>query len=262
VHPTDTSRAPAASPTFTGTVTEPDGTTNTTSGYTFAHALTLPSGSVATTQAAGDNSTKVATDQFVASEVAPNSTAVPWLTVGHVANTNGAPFAGSANKASFYGIILNAPKTTSALHYFVGTTADNTSNTYDFGIYTGTSGGTCTLVAHTGSTAGTTNQTCPTDSYTTSMAPTASTWYTINWAGGAVTLAPGRYYLAVTSSATSGTFTTAVDSAELTFAGSVGNVALANGATGGNLGTPGTTNQTCPTDSYTTSSTFPAWAVN
>ncbi len=47
-----TGAAPLASPTFTGTVTAPDGTTNTSSGYTFAHALTLPSGSVATTQTA------------------------------------------------------------------------------------------------------------------------------------------------------------------------------------------------------------------
>jgi len=63
-----TGAAPLASPTFTGTVTEPDGTTNTSSGYTFGHALTLPSGSVGTTQAAGDNSTKVATTAYVRGE--------------------------------------------------------------------------------------------------------------------------------------------------------------------------------------------------
>jgi hypothetical protein len=62
------SYAPLASPTFTGTVTEPDGTTNTSSGYTFAHALTLPTGSVATTATAGDNSTKVATTAYVRGE--------------------------------------------------------------------------------------------------------------------------------------------------------------------------------------------------
>ena len=63
-----TGAAPTASPTFTGTVTEPDGTTNTSSGYSFAHSLTLPSGSAATTPAAGDNSTKVATTAYVRSE--------------------------------------------------------------------------------------------------------------------------------------------------------------------------------------------------
>ena len=60
-----TGAAPLASPTFTGTVTEPDGSTNTSSGYFFAHALTLPNGSTATTQTSTDNSTKVATDAFV-----------------------------------------------------------------------------------------------------------------------------------------------------------------------------------------------------
>jgi hypothetical protein len=64
----DGSIASSASPTLTGTVTEPDGTTNTPSGYTFAHALTLPSGSVATTQSVGDNSTKVATTAYVRGE--------------------------------------------------------------------------------------------------------------------------------------------------------------------------------------------------
>jgi hypothetical protein len=63
-----TGAAPLASPTFTGTETEPDGTTNTSSGYTFGHALTLPSGSVGTTAAAGDNSTKVATTAYVRGE--------------------------------------------------------------------------------------------------------------------------------------------------------------------------------------------------
>lgn len=63
-----TGAAPAASPTFTGTATLPDGTTNTSSGFSFGHALTLPSGSVAATQSAGDNSTKVATTAYVKSE--------------------------------------------------------------------------------------------------------------------------------------------------------------------------------------------------
>jgi hypothetical protein len=62
--------APSGSLTIpsTGTATLPDGTTNTSSGYTFAHALTLPNGSVATTQSAGDNSTKVATTAYVRGE--------------------------------------------------------------------------------------------------------------------------------------------------------------------------------------------------
>jgi hypothetical protein len=63
-----TGAAAAASPTITGTATLPDGTTNTSSGFTFAHALTLPSGSLAATATTGDNSTKVATTAYVRGE--------------------------------------------------------------------------------------------------------------------------------------------------------------------------------------------------
>jgi hypothetical protein len=66
--------APLASPTFTGTVTLPDGTTDSASGISLATALALPSGSTATTPSAADNSTKVATTAYVKNQ-------------GYVANT-------------------------------------------------------------------------------------------------------------------------------------------------------------------------------
>lgn len=173
----------------------------------------------------------------------PNNTADPWLTLSSMgAAAGGQPFSGSANKASFYGIVLMFPKTTTSVTYFVGTNADNTANTYDFGLYSGTSGGTCTLVTHIGSTAG------------TLVAPTASTWTTRNWAT-PVTLQPGRYYIAVTSSATASTFNMGANGSQLTFAGSVGNVSV---TAGGTLDA----SRTCPTDSYTTSASFPGWSVN
>jgi hypothetical protein len=50
IHPTDTTRAPLASPTFTGTPT-------------------LPTGTIAVTQTAGDNTTAVATTAFVTAAV-------------------------------------------------------------------------------------------------------------------------------------------------------------------------------------------------
>src|SRR5262249_14329066 len=143
------------------------------------------------TAAANTNTTQAASTAFVIGQMLPNNTANPWLTVQHAGSTSGNPLSSTSGKASFYGILLATAKTTSQVTYFVGT-ADNTSNTYDIGIYSGTSGGTCTLVAHTGSTAG------------TSFAPTASTWMTKSWSGGSATLAPGRYYLAITSSATTG----------------------------------------------------------
>jgi hypothetical protein len=57
--------APVNSPTFTGTVTLPDGSTDNTSGIALAHALTLPGGSTAITPANSDNSVNVATTAFV-----------------------------------------------------------------------------------------------------------------------------------------------------------------------------------------------------
>lgn len=69
VHPTDTTRAPLASPTFTGTVTIPAGAS--ISGFaplaspTFTGTPSLPTGTTAVTQTAGNNTTAVATTAFV-----------------------------------------------------------------------------------------------------------------------------------------------------------------------------------------------------
>jgi hypothetical protein len=233
-----------ASPTFTGTMTAPDGTTNTSTGYTFAHALTLPSGSVASTQAATDSSTKIATDAFAHGMVPPDSTASVWITVPH-SSSAGTVFSSSANKAAFFGVILNFQKTTSQASYWVNT-ADTTATTYDLGIYSGSSAGTCTLQAHTGSIAGSTAMT--------------SGAHTVSWTGGSVTLQPGRYYLALTASATASTAVLFGDSAGVTFAGgtgasSVGNVSVTSGGT-----LPATA--TCPTDSVQVTALIPAWMVN
>jgi hypothetical protein len=175
---------------------------------------------------------------------APNNTSDPWMTVAHL-STSATVFSSSANKAALFGVILQAPKTTTQVTYDVGT-ADNTAATYDLGIYSGTSGGTCTLVAHTGPIAG-----------STAMNPTG--WHTVNWTGGSVTLNPGRYYLAITSSSTSATAILAGDSAGFTFAGgagagSVGNASVTSGGT-----LPATVS--CPTDSYGLA-VIPGFAVN
>jgi hypothetical protein len=174
--------------------------------------------------------------------VPPNSTAIPWLTFSHGgSNIN---FSTAANKAIFTGAILDFAKTTTQVSYNVST-VDNTANTYDLGVYSGTSGGTCTLQAHVGSTAGTT------------FASTTG-WKTTNWAGGAVTLQPGRYYLAYTTSCTSSCATLVGDSVGFSFAGSSGGASSnASVTTGGTL--PGTA--TCPPDSYATTSA-PNWAIN
>jgi len=63
--PAATGAAPQASPTFTGIVTLPDGTTDSAGGLALGSAVTLPNGSVATTAATADSSTKVATTAYV-----------------------------------------------------------------------------------------------------------------------------------------------------------------------------------------------------
>jgi hypothetical protein len=77
IHPTDTTRAPLASPTFTGTVTIPAGAS--ISGFaplaspTFTGTPSLPTGTTAVTQTTGNNTTAVATTAFVAAAIPSNS---------------------------------------------------------------------------------------------------------------------------------------------------------------------------------------------
>ncbi len=173
-----------------------------------------------------------------------NSTAAPWMTVQHMSNAT--VFSSSANKAALFGVVLQYSKTTSQVTYFVGTAdTTNTSANYDIGIYSGTSGGTCTLQVHTGAIAASTSMTAG--------------WHTVNWSGGMVTLNPGRYYLAITSAATSNTAVLHGDNAGLTFAGggSVGTVGNVSVTAGGTLDST----RTCPTDSPS-EAVIPGFLVN
>jgi hypothetical protein len=82
VHATDTTRAPLASPTFTGTVTIPAGAS--ISGFaplaspTFTGTPSLPTGTIAVTQTAGDNTTAVATTAFVTAAI-PSNNVKAWV---------------------------------------------------------------------------------------------------------------------------------------------------------------------------------------
>jgi hypothetical protein len=143
--------APLASPALTGTPTSP-------------------------TPSAGDNSTKIATTAFVTSTCL-------WTTYPTASGT-GNTLSGTANKATLWKVWLPAPCSTSAVTYDIGT-ADNTSNTYDLGLFSAAGA----LVVHTGSTAGTTFA--------------ASTGVKdASWTGSAV-LPPGIYYIGLSSSCTS-----------------------------------------------------------
>lgn len=201
-----TALAPLASPTFTGTPAAP-------------------------TAALGTNTTQLASTAFVAAATTPATN--PWFPIGPISTaTQGVMVAG--NVAAVMGFYLDRPLTTSQVQYEIGSIADNTAATYDIGLYTGTSGGTCTRVASLGPIAGTT------------FAPGTTAYHTISWTQGSVTFSPGRIYTAFTSSQpTQGSIASFFGgaSAANTYAYSTG-VAI---TTGGTL--PATF--TCPTDGTT-----------
>ncbi|HET6177597.1 MAG TPA: hypothetical protein VFE61_11735 [Candidatus Sulfotelmatobacter sp.] len=148
----------------------------------------------------------------------PDTPDNPWFTALHV-EYKATMFPKFANKAAFFGVILPFPKTTTQLTYGVGT-ADATSTAYDIGIYAGATGGICTLLAHTGPVPG-------------SIAMTAG-YHTIKWPDGTVKLYPGRLYLTINASATTGLAALGGETGQLTFAGgtsldTVGNVPVTIG---------------------------------
>jgi len=203
----------------------------------------LPNGTTATTQAATDSSTKLATMAAVHAVVPPDTTKTPWITAIHGGSpAAGTQFSSSANQASVYGVVLPFQKTTSTVSYNV-VTADSGSSNYDIGIYSGNPGGPCTLVAHTGPVAATTSM-------------TAGWHVNVAWTGGSVTLQPGRYYLAITSAdITSGNQATITsDIGGMMFVGGKGNL---NVTAGGTLDA----SVTCPSD-WPTSNTLPALVIN
>ena len=221
-----TGAAPLASPTFTGTVTEPDGTTNSSIGYVFAHALALPSGSTAVTPTVGDNSTKIATTAFVMQN--QGGTVTQWIPFPGYNSINQAAFPTTANTAAVFGFTLPVTVTTSKVVYRVGTIADNTANTYEIGIYNGSGA----LVAHF-QAAGTTF--CPSTGATKSQ----------SWAEGAVTLPPGKYYEAIVSSCTAScaNFTTGNGTVATFYSNSGFTQNVSSGTLGSSVTAPGTGNE-------------------
>ncbi len=135
VHPTDTSLAPLASPTFTGSPVLPTGTTATTQSAadsstklattafvttadnlkanlaspTFTGTPVLPTGTTGTTQSASDNSTKLATTAYTdtglalkANLASPTFTGTPTLPTGTVATTQAATDSSTALATTAY----------------------------------------------------------------------------------------------------------------------------------------------------------------
>jgi hypothetical protein len=191
----------------------------------------LPNGTTATTQSAGDNSAKIATDALVFSLGCSN-----WMTRENGSGTYS--FQTTSNKASIQGVILNCPLTTTQITYYI-IGADNTANTYDIGLYNSSG----TLLAHTGATAGTT------------FAPSASTFKTISWTGGSVYLLPGKYYLATTTSCSSSCATMGAGNSASGF--TFYNNTSVSVTAGGTLNAI-----SAPSDSPSVAATIPAWWIH
>ena len=298
-----TGAAPLASPTFTGTVTEPvpawpsqgvntffaapSGTAgtpgfraitaadiptlnqNTTgSAASLSAASVLPNGSTATTQSAGDNTTKLATTAFVTGSfsgvvtgdyVKGNGTTavtdsgvlsgpytIPWITAVRGGGT--ASFA--QNVVKMWGVVLTFPLKTSNVAYYVSA-ADNSANLYDIGIACGAVGSSCNggayspgqIIVDIGATAG------------TSFAPTASTTYSKNWSQGSTILQPGKYYIVVTTNCASSCATISGDGSS--YAVTFQNAATAGSTSSGAL----PASFTAPADVWSWGSALPSLAV-
>ena len=292
-----TGAAPTASPTFTGAVTEPvptlpsqaanaffaapsgsagapsfrlitatdvpvlnQNTTGTAAGLSAASAL--PNGTAATTQTAGDSSTKVATTAFATANFAAMSVAnaigdipkisansptptitdsgvlagpyaMPWITA--IRGGTGAAF--SQNTVKMWGVVLTYPVLTTYLTYNV-VTADNTgANYYDVGI-ANISG---SIVLDIGATAGTT------------FAPTTGP-RTLSWTQGTKTLQPGKYYVVITTSCASSCATISADNSTL-------GVTFQNATTAGTTSGGALASFTPPADVWSWGASVPAVVV-
>ena len=149
----------------------------------------LPNGTTATTQSAGDNSTKLASTAYV-----DRALGATWVPVTY-SSSGSFSFSSTANKAAVFALTLPYSISTSKVVYRVAT-ADSTSNTYAVALYN--AGGA--LLLHY-SAAG------------TSFAPAANTVTSQSWIEGSTVLAPGKYFVLWTSSCTSGCATVNAENA-------------------------------------------------
>jgi hypothetical protein len=169
-----TGAAPLASPTFTGTPVVPGYVTNgtTVNGHGLSSNITVSASDLTTGT--------LPTAQLPAPTCS-------WITVPTQGGSGNA-FSGTS-KAIVWGVYNSYPCVTNNVAYVVGT-ADNTSNNYALGLYSGTSGGTGTLIATTASTAGTT------------FAPSTGIKH-IAWNAANISVPAGRVYIALTSNCAS-----------------------------------------------------------
>ena len=174
------------------------------------------------------------TSTYVDSSIGQTSAAGAWMTMPNT-GTGIPTTGGTANKATVWGVNLPFAITTTKVVYNI-VTGDTSGGTYDIGFYDNAG----TLRAHIGNTAA-------------STAFTATGVHTLNWLASA-TLQPGRYYLAITCSATSlcATFVGA-SSTGITFVSNT----LVTVTAGGTL----SATITPPSDSVSYGAAIPVWIV-
>lgn len=168
------------------------------------------------------------------STVAAGPYSCEWLTYPTLGS--GTPTSGATlNRASVWGVNLPEPCTTTKITYDV-ITGDTSGGTYDLGLYTYAG----VLAAHIGNTAASTSF-------------TATGIHTVNWTG-TVLLQAGKYYLAITCSAT--TLCATFGGASSNGATFISNT-LVTVSSGGTLSTP----ITPPADSMSYGSAIPVMVI-
>jgi hypothetical protein len=122
--------------------------------------------------------------------VAAGPYAVPWAISQYTGGTTVAGFNSASGKAQLWGFGLTFPETTTQFSYYVQT-ADTAGCTYDIGILNTAGNIAGSGNAHLGNTAAAAGGFNSVGWHTTALA-------------GSATLQPGKYYVALTASATSG----------------------------------------------------------
>jgi hypothetical protein len=232
-----TGAAPLASPALTGTPSAPTPSTSdnstkiATTGYVQAQGY-----ATASSLSAGNYPKASGSGALADSGVSAGPYSIPWITVYRGGGSS--TFSTSSNTVKLWGVVLTWPVSATQVTYNISTADANTSGScnYDIGI-ADTSGA---IKAHIGSTA---NQTFG-----------SSGAHTIAWAGGAVTLQPGKYYVALTTSCTA-------NLAVLSGDGSAASVTFQNAGTASITAGGTLTSFTPPSDSWSWGATVPAIVV-
>jgi hypothetical protein len=221
-----TGAAPLASPTFTGSPTVPGyvAVGTTVNGHALSSNVTI-------------SASDITTGTLPAGQLpAPNCA---WITIPTQSGTGNA-FSGT-NKAIVWGVYNPYPCVSNNVAYVVGT-ADNTANNYALGLYSGSSGGSGTLIATTASTAGTT------------FGPSTGIKH-IAWNASNISVPAGRVYIALSSNCAS-------SCAALLGSPGSGVTWAANvqvGVTTGGAALPSTV--TLPADSFSSGASIPSLIV-